>query len=123
MFKQYVHKQALCQAAQNSGDSQALIVNSLLTDAADGKLDSFRMETLIGSDQVNITFKKKSDSTSSLVAPGDYLVVYEDGTAVAMTESAFNETYEVVADAPVALASEEAAPATSKLKMRLKTSA
>lgn len=92
-YGHFVHRQARCHAAQNGVENQALIVGSLLSDAAAGTLDSFRMETILGSDQINVTFKKKSDSTSSLIEPGDYLVEYEDGTKVAMTAEAFEGNY------------------------------
>ncbi len=87
------HVAATCHALQSSAETHPLIIDTILKDAAAGLLDSYSMESVSGTDQLVITFKYKTDTTSQTLENGDWFVILESGIKTAFTDAEFRGTY------------------------------
>lgn len=93
-YGHYVHKRALCHALPNIKQYQPIIVNTLMTDAEAGLLESLTIDSVAGTDAITITFKYRTDTTLQVLNAEDLLVVYLDGTKTTFTPEEFAATYQ-----------------------------
>lgn len=91
-FKRFTHVEADVSAALMGSASLPYILNSILTEAHRGRLQSFKLETSFDSGSI-IEFRYKDTTEFHKLVEGKYLIVLNDGSLMTADAETFEATY------------------------------